>query len=112
MTLSCGTIKIGKSFGLDEFSFVILIPVSLCLRLCFYRCPSVHRGGGVPGSGRAWQGACMVGGVHGRGRAWQEVCMAGVCAWQGGMHGGGHVWQEGCVWHACSPSADTTRCGQ
>ena len=90
-------------------------------RLCFYRCLSVHKGGGVCGiipggcawfylGGHAWfySGACMVlfgghawfysGGVHG------FILGAGVVLFgeggmhgfiQGGMHGfipGGHAW--------------------
>ena len=56
-------------------------------RLCFYRCVSVHRGGGMRGrgggrgvGGMRGRGACMVGG---------QVCMAGGHV--GGMHGGGHA---------------------
>ena len=53
--------------------------------LCFYRCVSVHRGGGMHGrgvcvvggwrawQGCAWQGVCVVGG------AWWGVCMVGAC---------------------------------
>ena len=53
-------------------------------RLCFYRCVSVHGGGG---GGHAWQG-----GMRGR-----RVCMVGVRAWwgvcmAGGMRGRGHAW--------------------
>ena len=67
-------------------------------RLCFYRCLSVHGGGGggVRGSGWcAWwgmrgRGACMAGCVHGMG-----ACVAG------GMHGM-HV----------PPCVDTMRYGQ
>ena len=30
--------------------------------------------GGVHGTGRVWQGACVAGGVCGRGHAWPGVC--------------------------------------
>ena len=51
------------------------------LRLCFYRCVSVHRRGCVWQGGHAWQGACVAGG-----HAWWGACMAG-----------GHVWQGACM---------------
>ena len=59
-------------------------PHEICER-CFYRCLSVHKGGGVRGRGVCMVGgACMAGGVHGRG----DMCDRG-CAWQGD----GHAWE-------------------
>ena len=71
-------------------------------RLCFYRCLSVHRAGGVHGRGACVAGwVCMVGGMHGRGHAlwgnaWQGACVVGGGAcladtkrygqWAGGTH--------------------------
>ena len=63
------------------------------LRLCFYRCMSVHSG-----KGRAWQGACVAGG-----HAWLGVCVAGGHAWLGGMHGRGCAWQGACMPHTPPP---------
>ena len=88
-------------------------------RLCFYRCLSVHGGGG--GMRGCSQGvACVVaptgeGGMRGCSRG--EGGMRG-CSWggmhscsQGGMHGcsgGGHVWL---LWGACMVAPGGGMCG-
>ena len=74
-------------------------------RLCFYRCLSVHRGGGC-----AW----LPGGMHGCWWGDMHGCRGGVCvAKGGGMCGkGGHVWQRGGLCMANGGHAwDTTTYG-
>ena len=64
-------------------------------RLCFYRCLSVHTGGGVHGCS---QGGAYV--VAPRGHAW--LLQGGMCGCSGGAcvvaMGGMHGCSRGCVW--------------
>ena len=62
-------------------------------RLCFYRCLSVHRGGGVVAGGRVW----LLPGVGMRGCSWGHAWLLGGHAWLllGGacvVARGGHSW--------------------